>query len=57
MMNRIKDQLKEPEFMEMSNIISFWKGKGPKDDIESERGIFILNILRMIKDRECHRYV
>ena len=37
--------------MELANIVSFWKGKGPKDDIDSERGVFILSILRMIKDR------
>ena len=51
MMNKIKHQLETPEFMELANIISFWKGKGPKDEIDSERGIFILSILRMIKDR------
>jgi hypothetical protein len=51
LMNKIKHQYKQPEFMSMANIISFWKGKGAKDDLESERGIFILSILRMIKDR------
>ena len=51
MMNKIKNQFETPEFMELANITSFWKGKGPKDDIEMERGVFILVILRMIKDR------
>ena len=51
MMNKIKDQMDTPEFMELANIISFYKGKGPTDDIEFERGIFILSIIRMIKDR------
>ena len=51
LMNIKKDQFNEPEFMELANITSFWKGKGPKNDIDSERGIFILNIVRMIKDR------
>ena len=37
--------------MSLANVTSFWKGKGPKDDIESERGIFILVVLRMIKDK------
>ena len=37
--------------MEFADIVSFWKEKGPKDDIESERGVFLLNIIRMIKDR------
>ena len=51
MMNKIKMNYREPEFMSLANITSFWKGKGGKDDIENERGIFILNILRMIKDK------
>ena len=51
LLNKIKDQLEEPEFMQLANISSFWKKKGPKNDIENERGIFILIVLRMIKDR------
>ena len=51
LLNKIKDQHQEPDFMEMANITSFWKRKGSKHDIESERGIFILNVIRMIKDR------
>ena len=51
LLNKIKDQFKEPEFMQLANITSFWKRKGPKNDIENERGIFILTVLRMIKDR------
>ena len=54
LMNKIKMEYEEPEFMKMANITSFWKGKGSKRDIENERGIFILNILRMIKDRLIH---
>ena len=54
MMNKIKESFREPEFMSMANITSFWKGKGAKDDIDNERGIFILVILRMIKDRLIH---
>ena len=51
LLNKIKDQFKEPEFMQLANITSLWKRKGPKSDIENERGIFILTVLRMIKDR------
>ena len=54
MMNAIKNSHQQPEFMSMANVTSLWKGKGSKDDIEHERGIFILNILRMIKDRLIH---
>ena len=52
LMNIMKDQFNEPEFMELANITSFWKGKGPKNDIDSERGIFILNIVRMNDQRQ-----
>ena len=51
MMNKIKRDFQHPEFMSMANVTSLWKRKGAKDDIDNERGIFILNILRMIKDR------
>ena len=54
LLNKIKEQMAEPEFMQLANITSFWKGKGPKNDIEMERGIFILTLLRMIKDRMIH---
>ena len=54
MMNAIKNSHKQPEFMSLANVTSLWKGKGSKDDVEHERGIFILNILRMIKDRLIH---
>ena len=57
MMNKIKSQFNQPEFMGFANITSFWKGKGSKDIIDSERGIFILNILRMIKDRMIYNDV
>ena len=51
LLNKIKDQHIEPDFMSMANITSFWKGKGSRHDIEYERGIFILVVIRMIKDR------
>ena len=51
LLNKIKDTFEEPESMQLANITSFWKRKGSKSDIENERGIFILVVLRMIKDR------
>ena len=54
LMNKIKKNFQEPELMKLANITSFWKGKGRKDNLENERGIFILNILRMIKDKLIH---
>ena len=57
MMNKIKRFLAQPEFMNMANVTSLWKRKGAKDEIENERGIFILSVLRMIKDRLIHNDV
>ena len=54
LMNKIKRNFREPDFMSLANITSFWKRKGSKDDIDNERGIFILNIIRMIKDKLIH---
>ena len=51
MLNKIKDNYVEPDFMSLANITSFWKGKGSKHDIEYERGIFILLVICMIKDK------
>ena len=54
LMNKIKENFQDPKFISMANITSLWKRKGAKDDIDNERGIFILNVLRMIKDRLIH---
>ena len=51
LLNKIKDDHVEPDFMSLANITSFWKGKGSKHDIDYERGIFILIVIRMIKDK------
>lgn len=57
LLNKIKEQFLEPDFMGLANITSFWKRKGSKHDIEHERGIFILNVIRMIKDRMIYNDV
>jgi hypothetical protein len=46
--NRIKKEIEFPEFMEWADIISIYKGKGEKLDLNSDRGIFIVNIFRSI---------
>lgn len=51
MLNSIKKEMIQPEFMEVCKIIPFYKGKGEMSDLDNYRGIFILNILRMIKDK------
>ena len=51
MMNQMKHQLDSPKFLELSNITSMYKGKGSRNSLENDRGIFILVILRMIKEK------
>ena len=48
MFNRIKMEFYIPEMMQFANIISIYKGKGTKNDLQNDRGIFIMNILRSI---------
>ena len=44
--NMCKTQIKIPVFMTVSNIVNVWKKKGDKLDIDSYRGIFIINICK-----------
>ena len=48
LVNEIKNKCHIPEFMQWANITSLYKGKGEKLDLENERGIFIVTVLRSI---------
>ena len=48
MFNCIKKQFEIPDIMQKANIISIYKGKGEKNSLENDRGIFIINIFRSI---------
>ena len=48
MCSRIKDTLEIPELLKYANITSIYKGKGAKNDLQNERGIFCINIFRKI---------
>ena len=48
LLNKVKEQLTDPEFMQLCNIVSIYKGKGDQMKLENDRGIFLLNIIRMI---------
>ena len=48
MFKKIKDEVSFPEFMEFVNIVGVYKGKGEKKDLNSERGIFIVNTIKSI---------
>ena len=53
--NKIRDQIYIPEFMEYSDIVSIYKGKGEKMDLSNDRGIFIVNIFRSIITKLVYR--
>ena len=46
--NLCKSEMKIPDFMQISNISNIWKKKGDKMNIDSYRGIFIVNIFRSL---------
>ena len=48
MFNKIKEEVSFPEFMKFVNIVGIYKGKGEKMDLKSERGIFIVNVIKSI---------
>ena len=51
LINRIKEDLDDPDFMNLADIKSLWKNNGDRSDLNNDRGIFILNFIRMIKDK------
>ena len=50
-MNRIKCEQKIPKVMQLCNITSLYKHKGPRNQFNSYRGIFRVTVLRNILDR------
>ena len=51
LLNLMKEHHFSPNFMDKIDITSFYKGKGPRDDFYSDRGIFKLNLIRSIKEK------
>ena len=51
LMNRIKDELIFPKCLELCNISSIWKMKGPRNQFKSNKGIFRVSIFRAILDK------
>ena len=45
---KIRDNLEIPELLKFANITSIYKGKGAKNDLQNERGIFSINIFRSL---------
>ena len=48
MANKIKNEIYVPKFMQYATIVSIYKGKGSKMELDNERGIFIVNIFRSV---------
>ena len=46
--NRIKECDKIPDFMKMADITAIYKGKGSKNNLKNERGVFIVSTYRSI---------
>ena len=46
--NKIRDNCFLPEFVEWADITSFYKGKGDRLDLISDRGIFVVTVFRSI---------
>ena len=51
LMNQIKTEQKYPICLELCNITSIWKLKGPRNQFSSYRGIFRVSVFRAILDR------
>ena len=46
--NKMKDRNEIPDFVILADITTIYKGKGAKNELINERGIFIVTILRSI---------
>ena len=50
-LNQVKDKLNLPKLAYLANITSIYKGKNDKKDLDNDRGVFTLTVLRMILDK------
>ena len=48
--NSIKKEQKLPKFLQFANITTIYKKKGSRQDMNNDRGIFVVSVLRMILD-------
>ena len=55
LVNKTKQELQAPDFMEDTNVRTVYKNKGEKTDLDSYRGLFILSTIRTIKDKLIHK--
>ena len=45
-----KQEQKLPKFIQFANITTIFKKKGSRQDMNNDRGIFVVSVLRMILD-------
>ena len=48
--NSIKNEQRLPKCLQYANITTIWKKKGSKQDLNNDRGIFVVSVIRMILD-------
>ena len=48
LLNRVKQEISFPDFMEFANIVAIYKGRGEKSSLLNDRGIFLVNIMSII---------
>ena len=55
--NQIKSESAFPDFMKNAEVTSLYKGKGSKNDLGNDRGIFVVSIFRTILMKLVYRDV
>ena len=48
MFNNIKSEKVCPEFLKVADCATIYKGKGKKNELKNDRGVFIVSIFRSI---------
>ena len=48
LINKMKDNNEIPEFVRLADVATIYKGKGSKNDLTNDRGVFIVTIIRSI---------
>ena len=51
LVNGIKTEMKLPQFAELADIVSIYKNKGSRLEMNNDRGIFILTIFKKMLDK------
>ena len=46
--NRMKEENYIPDFIRKADVVAIYKGKGEKNDLENDRGIFLVTLFRSI---------